>query len=249
MGDFGQRHRLVGARDLDRALLEHQVLDRDFEQLAGDQFYAFCNLFGCGGHRTTRHHHAARAPGAGGVGREPGIAMNQAHVVGMDAEDLVGDLRQRGLQALAVRLRADAQLQHAVGRQARKALLMAGHHRDAPAEIDRGAVRALFAVDRDAHADLSSVGFTRLLARAPSGQVDGGNRTAHGFWIVTRIEVLVGDVVVGHVLARNQIREANFIGFAPRGARHRVDHQFERKAHPGARHAAVGQDRRLVGRG
>ena len=71
------------------------------------------------GHGAARHDHAARAPGAGGVGRLRGVAVHQADAVVRHAEDRVRDLRQRGLQALAVAVRADPQLQPAVGREAR----------------------------------------------------------------------------------------------------------------------------------
>ena len=47
--------------------------------------------------------------------------MDHTHFVGMDAEDLVGDLGQRRLHALPMAVHADPQLEHADGNQQRPA--------------------------------------------------------------------------------------------------------------------------------
>ena len=102
----------------------------------------------------------------------------------------MGDLRQRGFQALAVRVHADAQLQTAVGRQPRGRLLVSGHHRDAPAVIDRRAVRRLLAVDREADADPASVRLAAFLPRAHARDVDRRHRAAQRLRIVAAVEML-----------------------------------------------------------
>ena len=107
---------------------------------------------------------------------------------------------KRGFQALAVALHADAQFEAAVGGEPRSGLLEAGHHGNSPAGVDRGAVRALLAEDRQADADLATIGFALRLARAHRGQVDRRHRAVQAFDVVAAVEYLVGDVDEGHLL-------------------------------------------------
>ena len=158
------------------------------------------------------------------------------------------DLRERRLEPLAVRVRADAKLEHAVGRQARRALLVPRHHRNAPAVIDAGAVRGLLAEDREPHADAAAVRLAPPLPLAPLRNVERAHRAAQRLGVVAAVEILLGDVHEGHRVRRHQVREAHFVRLLPRLARDRVEDQLEREAHAGARDAAVRQDRRLVGR-
>ena len=79
--------------------------------------------------RRSARHAVATAPPAITMQREPQVPVEygvsavspwmSAHVLRIDAQHFVRDLGERGLQSLAVRVRADPQLQHAVGRQAR----------------------------------------------------------------------------------------------------------------------------------
>ena len=113
--------------------------------------------------------------------------------------DFVCDLREGRLKALAVRLRADAKLQHAVGRQAREALLVSRHHGNAPAVVDRRAVGRLLAEDGEADADSPAIGLAFFLPRAHRRDVDQLRRAAHRLGIVAAVEVLLGDVVERHL--------------------------------------------------
>ena len=157
------------------------------------------------------------------------------------------DLRQRGLQALAVAVRADPQLQAAVGCEAGLALLVAGHERDAPGGIDAGAVPGLLGVHGKADADAAPVGLAALLALAHLVEADGLDRLPQGLGIVAGIEVALGDVVERHLLGTHQALEPKLVGLDPELARQRVERDFQGEAHARARHAAIGQDRRLVG--
>ena len=95
----------------------------------------------------------------------------------IDAEDFVRDLRQRGLEALAVRMHADAQFESAVGRDPRRGLLVSRHHRNAPAIVDRRAMRRLLAIDRKSPTPMQpSVRLAPLLARPDGVDVDRGQR-------------------------------------------------------------------------
>ena len=58
--------------------------------------------------------------------------MADLDVVVGNTEDRICDLRQRGLEALSMTVRADADLEAAIGREAGVALLVAGHEGDAP---------------------------------------------------------------------------------------------------------------------
>ena len=243
-----QRHFLVGSGDAHIAVGELQVSAGHLHQARCNVAQAFFNLAAGGGDSAAGHHGAARTPGAGRVGRQRRVAVDQAHAIRVYAQHLVGHLRQRGLQALAVRMRAYAQLQHAIGRQTRLALLMAGHHRDAPAVIDRRAMRALLAKNGQSDADFTAVGLAGFLPRAPFGQVYHRHCAAQGLRIIAAVEIFVGDVGVRHGLGRHQVQQPHLPGLAPGLARNGVHQQLDGKAHAGAGHAAIRQDGRLVGR-
>ena len=82
------------------------------------------------------------------------------------------DLGERRFETLPMRMDADAQLEAAVRRQSRARLLAAGHHRNAPAGIDRRAMRRLLAVDREAEPDPAPVRLAFSLAGADRVGVD-----------------------------------------------------------------------------
>ena len=173
--------------------------------------------------------------------------MHQFHLRRIDADLTIGDLRQRGFQPLPVAVHADAQFQPAIGRQARRRLLEARHHGNTPAGIDRGAMRALLAEQREAEADARVAGGLGL-AFAHGGNVDGLHRAAQRLGIVAAVEMLAGDVDEGHLVGPHQIAPADFLLADAQFAGQPVQRQFQRKAHTGARHAPERQDRRLVGR-
>ena len=156
-------------------------------------------------------------------------------------------LRQRGLEPLAVAVRADPQFQPAVRREARQRRLVAGHHRDAPRRVDAGAVAGLLGVHGKADADAPAVGLARLLPRAHLGEADGLDRPAQRLGVVAGIEVALGDVVERHLLGPHQALEADVVGLAAELACECVERHLQREAHARAGDAAVGQDRRLVG--
>jgi hypothetical protein len=68
-----------------------------------------------------------------------------------------------------------------------------------------------------------------------------------GLRIVAGIEVSLGDVVERHLLRPHQAAHAQLRGLDAKVARQRVEGHLERKADAGARDAAIGQNRRLVG--
>ena len=113
------------------------------------------------------HHHRAGSPGAGRVGRQRGITMDNAHFGGVDAEDFMRDLGQRSLKTLAVRMHADPDFEPAIRRHARGGLLVARHHRNAPASIDGSTVRGLLAIDGKADANQPPILFLETLALTP----------------------------------------------------------------------------------
>ena len=129
--------------------------------------------------------------------------MDHAHLVGMDAQDLVRDLRQRRLHALAVAVHADAHFQHAVGAEPDIGLLEARHEGNAPGVIDRRAVRALLAEGGEAEAHRLALG----LARADGVEIEGRHRAAQRFGVVAAVEHLADQVAVGHRVRRHEIGE------------------------------------------
>ena len=159
----------------------------------------------------------------------------------------MGDLRQAGLHALAVRMHADADLQPAVRRDAPGRLLEAGHHGNAPGGKNLGAVRGLFGIGGEADADQPAIRLALLLALAHGFQVDVFHRAAQAFREIAAVEMLARDVVVGHGFRRHEVQLAYFMRLAADRAGDGVDGQLDGEAHAGPRHAAVGRKRRLVG--
>ena len=78
-------------------------------------------------------------------------------------------------------------------------------------------------------------------------EVDGVDGAAQRLGIVAGIEMALGDVVERHLLGPHQALEAQLVGLDAELARQRVERHLQREAHARARHAAIGQDRRLVG--
>ena len=156
-------------------------------------------------------------------------------------------LRQRGLEALAVAVRADPELQTAVGREAGQRRLMTRDERDAPRRIDAGAVAGLLGVHGKADADTVAVGLAPPLALAHRVEADGVDGTAQSFGVIAGVEMALGDVVKRHLLGADQALEAQRIGLCPKLAGQRIERDLQREAHSRAGDAAVGQDRRLVG--
>ena len=108
-GDLGDGD--APRRTDDVAALDAHVLAPGLQQAGADLQDALGQLVAGRGDRAARHDHAARAPGAGGVGRLGGVAVHEADAIMRDAKDGMRDLGQRGLQALAVAVRADPELE------------------------------------------------------------------------------------------------------------------------------------------
>ena len=157
-------------------------------------------------------------------------------------------LGERRLQTLAVAVGADPQLKSAVRREARLALLVARHERDAPRRIDARSVAGLLRIHGDADAEQPAVGLAAPLALAQGIAADRVDRLLEGLRIVAGIEVALGDVVERHLLRPHQAAHAQLGGLDAEVAGERVERHLEREADAGARNAAIRQDRRLVGR-
>ena len=131
-------------------------------------------------HRAARHRHAARGEGAHAVRRHRAVAVPHDDSATVDAEFLVGDLRQRRFQALAVLLDADEQDQLAVGREARQRRLVAEHDRQPARDPFGRAVRGLLGVARHADADQPAVRLgLRCRARIAGESIARARACAH----------------------------------------------------------------------
>jgi hypothetical protein len=88
------------------------------------------------------------------------------------AEDRVRHLRQRGLQPLAVAVRADPQLEPAVGREAGHAPARGPAPSECPTRIDAGAVAGLLGIHGKADADARPSGSPCRWRCAHLGEAD-----------------------------------------------------------------------------
>src|SRR5258708_20624235 len=117
---------------------------------------------------------------------------------------------------------------------------MPRHHRNAPAGVDRRAMRALLAIDRKADADEAPIRLAAPLALANTLEVGRIQSAAQSFGIVAAVEMLFRDVVERHLLRPDEVLHANFEGLEARLARDEIEHQFERVANSCPRHAPTG---------
>jgi hypothetical protein len=175
--------------------------------------------------------------------------MHDAYQLGFNAENFVRDLGERGFETLTVRVDTDAQFEPAVRRHARGGLFVSRHHRDAPAGIDRRAMRGLFAIDREANADQPPIRLFRALARAHRRDIDRRKCAVHGFRIIAAVEMFLGDVVERHLVRLDQIAQPDFAGLNPGRDGDRIQHDLQCKADAGAGNAAIRQDRAFIGCG
>ena len=137
------------------AVAKHDRRGLDLEQVGGEVLHPLTERLAGGRYRPARHHHAARAPGAGRVGGVRGVAVHHLHRPVVDAEDLVRDLGEGRLEPLSVRMDPDPELESTIRGEAGGRLLVAGHHGHPPRGVDRGAVCGLLAEDRVARPDVA----------------------------------------------------------------------------------------------
>src|SRR5580693_870681 len=114
---------------------------------------------------------------------------------------------------------------------------MPRHHRNAPAGIDRRAVRALLAIDGEADADEAPIRLAALLALADTLEVGRIQSAAQSFGVVAAVEMLFRDVVERHLLGPDEVLHANLEGLEVGLARDEVEHEFERVANARPRDA------------
>jgi hypothetical protein len=172
--------------------------------------------------------------------------LQHLDAIEVDPEDFVRDLRQRRFVPLAVRVGADADLETSIRGQPHGRLLVSRHDGAAPSRQHRGSHRALLAEDRDPDADEPPVRLAPALTRADRGQADGRHRTTHGFRVVAAIELLLHHVLERHLIGTNQVSQSRLVRFDAGLAGDRIHNDFDRKAHAGPCHAAIGKDGALV---
>ena len=108
-------------------------------------------------------------------------------------------------------------------------------------------MRGLLRVGGQAHADEAAVGLAAPLALADSVHTDHVHGLPQAGRIIAAVQVLAGDVDVGHLFALHQVLLADFPGFASDLAGDRVHRQLHGETDAGARHAPVRHEARLVG--
>ncbi len=246
VGDLGDRHRAlrpqyhaVGAAHLGRIALQ---------QMGADAAHLVAQLPARAGDGTPRHDHAARGEGAEPEGGALGVAVAHRDMRRVDAELVRGDLRQRRLQPLAVRLDADHQHDAAVGQDPRRAALEPGDDRRTPGDEFRRTMRGLLGKGGKADADEPPVGLTPLLARTDPRQVQELSAETHALRIIAVVEAHAADRRERHRFGPHHVLRAHLDGVAPDRTGYLVDHPLDRKARPRTADPAIGAERRLVGR-
>ena len=157
-------------------------------------------------------------------------------------------LRVGRFVALAVRMRADANLDLAVGRELHLGLLVAGHDRPAPGGKHGGAVRALLDEERKADADQPAVRLGMLLPLPDLVKpIAATARRRHSGWSPLS-KCLPTTLSNGICSGLHHVAQPHLVRLEPGLARDGIHDGFDREADAGPRDAAIGQDRAFVGR-
>src|SRR5262249_16427563 len=195
-----------------------------------------------------RHYHAARSKRAEAEGTDFGIAVANGNPRRVDAELLRRDLRQGGLEPLAVRLDADHQHGAAVGQDARSAALVTRDDGEVAGGVLGRATRALLGERCEAYADQPAVGLTLFLAGSHRGQIEQLGAQTDSGRIVAAVVVHPADREVRHLFSPDHVFGAYLERVAPDRPRDLVDGSLDRKTCARAADAAIGAVRRLIGR-
>ena len=142
------------------------------------------------------------------------------HIVRINAKTLARDLRQRGFEPLPNALNAGTDLKPAIRREPHKDLLV----QRAPLAVRGKTVGGLLGKHGNADTDQASIRLTPLLPRPHGGNVDRVDRHAQELRIVAAVEMLVGDIIVGHLLRADEIGEANLVWLTTDPMRDGIDH-------------------------
>ena len=226
-GQIGEADRAVGAGDPDPAVADLEVAGAGFQRFGRDLLQLVAELAGGALHADAAGRDRGRAAGAE-AGRDlVGVALQDMHALGRQAELLGDELRVGGLVALPARLRADQDGDVAVG-----------------IERDVGGLLAHGAADLDIAGQADAAHQACLLRRLgalgkllPVGDL---HRALHMRGEIAGVVDLAGRGLVRHRLRRNEIlapdrirRHAEF----PRGG---IDQPLD---HVGRLRAARRRDR------
>src|SRR5262249_45409847 len=104
----------------------------------------------------------------------------------------------------------------------------------------------LFAIYGKSKAQEPAIRFPLLLADSKSGDVEMCKHAPERFRVVAAIEMLIGNVIEGHLLRAHEVLEADLMRLNPGLAGDRIEDQFECEANPSARDASVRKDRAFI---
>src|SRR5262249_35012226 len=157
-----------------------------------------------------REHDRAGSKGAKSVWPHRRIAVADRNPCGIDAQLVRGDLRKRGLMALAMILDANVNQDAAVRQHADICGLVARDNAKLAFDEFHCPVTALLCVKRKSHANPATVRLARGLPFADGGQIDFLARDIKGGNIVARVELQTGRRLVrefgcGHGVLSSQI--------------------------------------------
>ena len=113
LGHFGERQSAIGTDDAEGAVLEFKVAGGGFQNRGRHRLGLFDDSVGGAFEGVAADMHAARAVSAAAHRHRVGVALDIANVVKRHAEPLADHLHIDGLMALAVRMRAGENRQHA----------------------------------------------------------------------------------------------------------------------------------------
>src|SRR3954465_10808158 len=111
---------------------------------------------------------------------------------------------------------ADPQFEPAIWCHPRSGLLMAWHHGNSPAGIDRCTVRGLLAINRKSEPQKPAIRLFFILSRPQRRKIKMGQRAPQRLRIIAAVEMLLGDVVERHLLRSHKILKAHLVRLEPR---------------------------------
>ena len=115
VGHRGEAHRAVGSRDRKLSFPMFKIRGRALQHVRGDLFRLVDYAVGCLVDRNAADRQRARAPGAVAEGDRVRVSLHEGNVLQRQPEAIRGDLAERGVMPLAVRMAAGVDHHLAVG--------------------------------------------------------------------------------------------------------------------------------------
>ena len=244
--DLLQRHPLRRhAFDDHDALLVVDVCVRDLHQLRGDVLDALLQALTADHERAATGHRRAASPGPPAEGCLAGVTEDDLHVFERDSEPLGHHLRERGVLALPVRMRAERD-GHLAARSHPEVRRLVRRHVDADRVPEARAVAGLLGVRADTDPAVDALRAELLVLLSQRIVVDQLERLLERLEVTARLVVHPGRRRVRELLTLDHVLPEELGGILADLAGRERDQVINDERRALAAHAPVDREGRLV---